>query len=193
MWLNFYFTAVKKLKNRCFVLACRKMHIPNGSQEVTVDKMTVPTHPRSIGMLLHRRRGRGSPLGRQGDMAFKTSDSTSEKRDWEIPAFAATVRWNDPDAKECNVARSFVISGIAWILLVAGSKSIRSSPNSSKMAMLDKRYVLMIVSSFIAKIFTRSEKMRYLRLLALFPCLLLATITAAMCAQLRIQTICTFF
>ena len=148
----------------------------------TVDEMTGRTHPRSIGMLLHRRRGRSSPVGRQGDMAFRTSDSTSEKRDWEIP-----------DAEKCNVARSFVISGIAWVLLVAGSKSIRSSPNSSKMAMLDKRYVLMIVSSFIPKIFTRSEKMRSLRLLASFRCLLLATITAAMCAQLRIQTICTFF
>ena len=56
MWLNFYFTAVKKT-NRCFVLACRKMHISNGSQEVTVDEITARTHPRSIGMLLHRRRG----------------------------------------------------------------------------------------------------------------------------------------
>ena len=31
------------------------------------------------------------------DMAFRTSDSTSEKQVWEIPAVIATVRWNDPD------------------------------------------------------------------------------------------------
>ena len=52
-------------------------------------------------------------LAIQRDMAFRTSDSTSEKQDWEIPAVIATVRWNDPDAKKRKLARSFVIAGFA--------------------------------------------------------------------------------
>lgn len=56
---------------------------------------------------------------------------------------AASVCWNDPEARKCRDAWSFEL---AWLLLVTGSKSACSQPTSSKLSQwTDNMFVIFLL------------------------------------------------
>lgn len=68
----------------------------------------------------------------------------------------ALVRWIDPDARKCGVAKSFSIEDVAP-LLSPGCKSALRSPSSSEMALMERGRVSTLFISDSLNMLARAQ------------------------------------